>query len=184
MQPNWFFALPVPAHPWLAEVLRNLPSSCRPFAPDDLHMTLAFLGALPPNRVSSMVALLEKIEAPAFEISLGPILALPSPIRLSALSFSVRSGHDCAAALIAAHRDGLLAAAGAKPDGRPPLPHITVARPGRRFGQEGQAAALAWAAACEPPPTTIAITSVGLYTWSEDRQDRQFRIVAQRPLSG
>lgn len=182
MQPNWFFALPVPANPWLDAVLRDLPESCRAFAPDDVHMTLAFLGALAPNRVTHMLALLEKIEAPAFEISLGPLLALPNPKRPSALSFSVRSGHEQAVALIAAHRDGLLAAAGAAPDGRPPLPHITIARPSRKYGHEGQRAALAWADTCVPPTGTIAITSVALYTWSEDRKDRQFRIVGQKTL--
>lgn len=183
MQPNWFFALPVPAHTWLDGVLRDLPASCRPFAPEDLHMTVAFLGALAPPRVAAMVAALEQIEAQAFRIQLGQLLALPSPKRPSALSFAVAAGHDEAAAIIAAHRDHLLAAAGAAPDTRPPLPHITIARPSRSSGPEGLREAVAWAQRCPAPAAAIVLERIALYTWSEDRKLRQFRIVAEKALT-
>ncbi len=183
MQPNWFFALPVPAETWLHTVLHDLPEACRAFAPEDVHMTVAFLGALPPQRVAAMVAALDQIQANAFTIHLGEVLALPNPKRPSALSFAVTTGQAQAAAMIANHRDHLLAAAGAAPDRRPPLPHITVARPSRGSGPQGLHEALAWAKRCPAPPQAIAIERIALYTWSEDRRTRQFRIVAEKRLA-
>lgn len=181
MQPNWFFALPV-TMPFLPQILRGMPESCRGFAVEDLHMTLAFLGPLAPTKVAAMVELLETIEGAPFQISLGELLALPTAKRPSAFAFGLNQGRDEAVALMERNRDALLAAAGARPDARPALPHITVARPMRSYGAQGIRQALSWSQTLIPPSDTLIVDRVALYTWAEDRRVQQFQRVAEQPL--
>jgi len=179
MKPNWFVAVPVPA-PWLSNLLRSAPEQCRGFRPEDVHMTIAFLGAMDPALQSVLVPILERVRVQPFGIKLGKLLALPSPKKVSALSLEVCDGRDTACELISQLRDPLIKAAGARADNRPPLPHITVARPIRKFKNEGQKAALAWVARQAALEETVRLDRIAIYTWSEDRSVRQFRVVYER----
>lgn len=183
MMPNWFVAAPVPAASWLPGALQDLPPECRGFQPEDVHMTIAFFGAMPPERRPVVLAVLAAIREQPISIALGPLLALPSPRRVSALSFAVAEGDQAARDLIARHRDGLIAAAGARPDDRPPLAHITVARPIRKHGERGRRAALAWARQVAAPKASMVLDRLALYTWAEDRPVRQFQITDTFPFS-
>lgn len=182
MKPNWFAALPVSAHGWLPHVLRNLPSSCRAFHADDMHMTVAFFGAMPDSRVADIVAILDQIRAASIPLRLGPLLTLPTPKRVSAFSFSVAEGRERAASLIGRWRGPLLEAARARPDHRPPLPHLTVARLSRKASGPERAAALEWARKAKPPGDWLMLDHIALYTWADDRRSRQFKRVHQRKL--
>ncbi len=182
MKPNWFVAAPIPAASWLPSALAELPPECRGFDPRDVHMTVAFLGAMDPSRQAAVTAAMDRVSAEPFAIVLGELLALPSPKRLSALSFSVAEGEPAAKALIGQWRGDLIAAAGARPDPRPPLAHITVARPIRKYGPRGQRAGLDWARAVAPPKQRLVVDRLALYTWADDRRARQFKVVHERPL--
>ncbi len=180
--PNWFVAIPVRAEallqPWATEV----PPGLRLFHPADLHLTVAFLGSMRPESADAVVAQMRAVRFAAFDLVPGQLLGLPSAAHITALSLAIAEGHSQAVALMAAWRGVFWEVAGATPDLRPPLPHITVARLDRRSGQVGQAAAqqlLAAAAAC---PIPLRATSLALYTWANDRQQQQFRIVAEVPL--
>ncbi len=175
--PNWFAALPVPAHAWLPRVLRELPSSCRGFDPDDVHMTVAFFGAMRESLVADVIETLDGVSDAPIPVRLGRLLALPKPRRPSAFSFSIAEGGEPAANLIGTWRDSLLAVARARPDHRPPLPHITVARPPRRASAEARSESLAWARNTEPPPDLLVLDRIALYTWADNRRIRQFKIV-------
>jgi 2'-5' RNA ligase len=44
--PNWFIALPVSPLGWFERLVPPPPAGFRAFHPDDLHLTIAFLGAV------------------------------------------------------------------------------------------------------------------------------------------
>lgn len=182
MKANWFIAFPVPGF-WLPQILQHLPESCRPFHPSDLHMTVAFLGALEPNAVLRVERELEETEAFGFEYRLGSLLTLPSNKRVSALSFSLREGKEEAATRMAALRDGFYKAAGQEPDPRPPLPHITVARPKYQARKGDLTEVFQWVQTTSPPDILLAVDELALYTWSDQRPRIQFKTTARKQLS-
>ena len=182
MRPNWFVAVPVPAEDWLSDVLADMPRECRGFVPGDVHMTVAFLGAMDPQRADAVIETMKSLNSGPMTIKLGSLLALPAPKRVSALSFGVSEGKDRAKSLIGQCRSPLIETAGARPDHRPPLAHITIARPLRKAGAEGRRIALDWAQRVQPPDLTINLTELALYTWAEDRRVRQFQVVYRQDL--
>ncbi|MEL6348055.1 MAG: hypothetical protein AAFV53_33415, partial [Myxococcota bacterium] len=74
--------------------------------------------------------------------------------------------------------------AGARPVERPPLPHVTVARPPRRADRDVRAAGRAWLDAQPPIDAWVRFERIALYTWNVDRRTRLFQIVAERRLDG
>jgi hypothetical protein len=52
----------------------------------------------------------------------------------------------------------------------------------RRATDEARAAGLVWAAALELRAVRARLDRIALYTWSENRRERLFRIVAERRL--
>ncbi len=150
---NWFIALPVEDAEW-RRALRKEGPDARWTHPADLHLTLAFLGAVGEQ------------SAHAAWDALG---ALPPPPRAAQLGRLKRFGRALAAEVEApelvewmgAHREALLAAAGAKPDPRAPRPHLSVARP--RRGE----ALFRWAAGYELPRVALDLAPPALFTRSD-----------------
>ena len=180
MKPNWFVGIPIPANSWLDGILSGLPPNCRGFHPDDLHMTLAFFGNLEAAKTQTIIEAVNQIQTKPFKITLGRLRPLPSEKKFSALSFEVDTGFMQAKSLIATWRDPLIQLAGARPDFREPLPHITIARPLRKAGREDRKNTMAWARNLVPPGNLLPVDRVALYTWSEDRRTRQFKKVAEK----
>ena len=176
---NWFVGLPVDTGRWLAPLVRTAPATVRVFHPEDVHMTVAFLGAVPQDAAERAWATLQGSRSSPIELSLGGLRPMGNPRRPSALS-----GNDCVAALIATLRAPACAAAGARPDDRPPLPHITVARPSRSASPAELRTAVEWAEAQRPVGAKVLLDRLALFTWAADRRERQFRVVAQQPLAG
>ncbi|WP_448518169.1 2'-5' RNA ligase family protein [Rhodoflexus sp.] len=179
--PNWFVALPVrPTEHLLEALAETAPPQVRLFAPDDTHLTIAFMGAMPKERVQDVLNIMEEIDFDPFTIRLAKLIPLPSPKHTSALSYTVGTGNEIVVALIKQWRDLLLSAGGAAPDKRPPLPHLTIGRPLRKFGNHAQEIGRQWAAQLPTIAFEAKIESVALYTWSDDRRYNQFKIVAER----
>lgn len=169
MSANWFIAFRVHA-PSLD--LEAPASGVRLFDREDLHATIAFLGGIDEQRARAAWEAAAVSLAPR-AITLGRVV----PLGASALSAIVDDA-DIAAAIGAA-RDEMHRAAGTPPDTRPPLPHVTVARVGRRADRE---AAVAWASRLHLETVAARIDDVALYTWAEDRKARLFRVVESRLL--
>ncbi len=184
MRANWFIGLPVDAGRWLTPLVRTAPAHVRLFHPDDVHMTVAFLGAVGPEAAERAWATVLGYQSSPIELSLGGLRAMGNPRRPSALSVLVESGNDRVAALIAALRGPACAAADARPDDRPPLPHITIARPARDASADERRAAVEWARAQPPVNAKVVLDRLVLFTWATDRRERQFRVVHQQLLSG
>lgn len=169
---NVFAAIPVTLPPAVLAVLRARFAADAPlrwFAPEDLHLTVAFLGRLPAERLGAVAAVLPQLPRPDFAVRLGGLLCLPSPQRCSALAL------------------GLQDDAGLEPDPRESLPHLTFARPDRRRLAAGSGAkdwAVLFSRASTPlPDTVIRLDRLALYGWAEDRTRRQFRMLTDGDLN-
>jgi len=184
MRPNWFFGFPIDGA-FLLDI-PPLPKSFRRFHPDDVHMTLAFLGGCGEEAAMRALAALDErlASAPisAMDVSLGEVVAMGSPRRYTALSALLAAGREEAAACVTAYRDVLTETASGRRDERPAKPHVTVARPRRRATDADRKAGLVWAATVDLHAVTATLDRIALYTWSEKRVDQMFRIVAERRL--
>lgn len=104
----------------------------------------------------------------------------------SALSAVIEEGAEAGggpvSALIGGMRDRLLESAGARPDRRPPRPHVTLARISRRARPEERRAALAWAASVDLNAPEALLDRLALYTWGLDRHRSLFQIVDEFAL--
>jgi 2'-5' RNA ligase len=183
MRPNWFVGLPVPARAWF-EALPPPPSQVRVFAATDLHVTVAFLGGVDEGAAHRAFVLATRWPTGPIDVRLGRLRALGNRRRPSALSATFAEGAELVASGISAVRDPMLAAAGARPDRRPPLPHVTLARIARGASASERRAALAWAEALELRAPRLLLDRIALYTWAADRRERLFDVVAETPLEG
>lgn len=181
--PNWFVALPVVAGDWFAPLVADAPTSLRLFHPDDLHLTVAFLGSCGEERARGAFSLADDVHASPFEVRLETLKPMGNPRRPSALSLTVSRGHAEAVAIMRALRDDMLTLCDAPPETRAPVPHITVARPRRNARGDERRAALDWAAGKAAVGATLTIDAIALYTRSEEPGDRQYRTVVHCPLS-
>jgi 2'-5' RNA ligase len=181
--PNWFIGLPLSGAHWFAEAISDAPPSVRTFHPEDLHMTIAFLGDCGAEAaLASWKTLALPHDAQSLTIGLAGIEPLGNPQRPSALSVVLKEGKTAAVTLIAILREPLQRAAAAPLDQRPPLPHITVARPARNADAAQRRAALNWAKTKPAIDFSLTLTHIALYTWTKQRTVRQFRIVKERLL--
>ena len=180
MRPNWFIGLPVPAADWLLETLSNAPEGLRCFQPADLHITLAFLGTVDSELAHSAWSAAEKRAMDPTFIVPGKVRPFGAKKRPSALSFVLEAGHDEIAAYMERNRTAILRGAGRPPDKRPPRPHLTIARIPRRADDKLREAALNWAESVETPGLGITLDRMALYSWADDRTERQFKIVEQK----
>jgi 2'-5' RNA ligase len=184
---NWFIAFPVPDDEgWLDARVGPPPNRVRRFHPADLHATLAFLGPVEESAARRAFELARGLSSlpPPLRIGLSRVVGMGPPGRWSALSALLAAGRPELEDAIAAGREPILSAAGAPSDRRPPLPHVTVARLARRVGPGERRAAERWAETLDLSPVVTTVDALALYTWSEDRTDRLFRIVDRAPLPG
>ena len=181
MRANWFVALPVPAADWFAR-LAPPPLGVRLFHPDDLHLTVAFLGAVDEAAARRAFAPASSIALPATEITLGDVVPMGSPRHASALSALLVEGEEAVAAAIGGVRDGACDAAGVPRDARAVLPHLTVARLGRRLPPSERTAGLRWARALALGRPRLVVSQLALFTWSTDRRARLFQTIETMAL--
>ena len=182
MTPNWFIALPVPCDGWLEPALESSPEFVRRFRPDDVHLTIAFLGACSESEAFRAWDAARAIRIEPFVAELTQLQPFGKRVSPSAFSATLGDGREIASTIIAKHREAILAAAALPPDSRPPRPHVTIARPPRRASKRQREEAKDWAASVRLN-ARVNIDTIALYTWSELRPRRQFDIVDQRPLN-
>jgi RNA 2',3'-cyclic 3'-phosphodiesterase len=174
--PNWFVAVPVPAEGWFEQMVTAPPEGVRRFHPEDIHMTVAFLGGVSEQDARAGWQALSW-PVGAVTASLGAVIPMGAPHRYSALSIELIDGREELEKAIAACRDAICDAAGARRENRPAKAHITVARPNRRAGEAEREAGLRWAKRLDLKKQVVTLDSVALYTWADDRKTRQFKIV-------
>ena len=184
MKPNWFIALPVPAGPWYEATLdaTPLPPRVRTFSPDDLHLTVAFLGSVEEEAAHRAFALHTLWQEGPLSATLGNLEPMGPPRRFSALSVLLNDGRQLVEQGMQACCNPMRLAAGIKPEKRAALAHMTVARPQRRASASEREAALEWGRALRFRDIGITLSEMALYTWSQDRKTSLFRIAERVAL--
>jgi 2'-5' RNA ligase len=184
VRPNWFFAFPIDGR-FVLE-LPEPPTALRRFHPDDVHLTLAFLGGCGEAAAERALGVLDErlrtAPPPPFDVTLAEVVPMGSAQRYTALSALLGQGRGEVAACLT-ELGGLLceAALGRRPT-RAAKPHVTVARPRRRATDADRAQGLAWAKKLELGGVRPRLERISLYTWSDLRRDRLFKIVTERTL--
>jgi 2'-5' RNA ligase len=182
--PNWFVAFPIDAGDWFAR-LPSPPPGTRCFAPEDLHLTIAFLGAVDASRAHAAFAALGREASPACDLVRGrvvPMGASRRPSALSALAELADPADGSLAARLVPVRDAILEAAALPGEGRDPLPHVTLARVTRRARAAERRAALDWVRSCDLRSAIVRVDRVALYTRAADRTARLFDRADEREL--
>jgi RNA 2',3'-cyclic 3'-phosphodiesterase len=184
-RPNWFLAFPIDGS-FLASVPAP-PPGFRLFPPEDVHLTLVFLGgcgeAVAERAFQAFDELLSNAPRGAIPVSLGEVVPMGGSRRdYTALSALLARGRAETVAFTLALRDGITDAAGLRRQARPPKPHVTLGRPKRSGKEEHRQAGLGWAAGLELGGVERTLDRVALYTWAEPRRERLFRIVAERSV--
>lgn len=179
--PNWFIALPVAAGAWYDAKVPAPPPGLRRFDPADLHLTVAFLGAVDEGVARRAWSGLPALGGP-WAVRLGAARAMGNPRRYSALAAVLAEGAAPVEEAMSRGGAAALVAAGLAPDPRPVLAHLTLARPTRRATEAERAAGLDWARGLGGLDVPLVLDRVALYTWSEARAERLFRIVEERRL--
>jgi len=172
---NWFIALAAPSDAWFSSIAAP-PSGVRMFVASDLHITVAFLGPVGQLRAEAAFAIAPRWPTGPFDITLGAVEPMGNPRRPGALSVRVVEGAEALSRTIADVRELMWERAGARRDDRPPLPHVTIARPRRSAGGSERAAAIAWARSIQLGAPRITLFELVLYTHAEDRSERLFRL--------
>ena len=167
--------------------LPPLPPSFRLFHPEDVHLTLSFLGGCGQDAAERALTALDdalrREPRPSLDVSLGEVVPMGPKREYSALSALLERGRAATTEHIAGLRDVVSEAALGRREQRAPKPHVTIAKPRSRVTAAGREAGLAWASALDLRAIDARLDRVALYTWSEgNRQERLFRIVAQVPL--
>ena len=158
--------------------LRPAPLRVRVFSGADRHITLGFLGSVQESDARKAWARIEDFGSfRRVDGTFSAVQPLGHPRKPSALSALVDEGRHVLSEMIAEARGPLLIAGGAPEDSRPPLPHMTLARIQRRANAAERQEALRWAREIDLRGVTFSTSSVALYTWAEDRQERLFQIV-------
>jgi len=184
-RPNWFFAFPLDGA-FVLE-LPALPSNFRRFHPEDVHLTLAFLGGCGQEAAERALSALDRRLASepigSMAISLGEVVPMGGSRRnYSALSALLDRGRAEASACIAVWRDLLTQTASNRTEKRPPKPHVSLARPSSRVTDADREAGLAWAGSLQLQSVHARLDRIALYTWNDARRERLFKIVAERRL--
>ncbi len=110
----------------LVEIQRDLPGKLKLVEPENIHVTLKFLGEVPETRAAEVQGALKGLEVPAFEAEAKGVGVFPSPGNPRVLWAGVDRG---AAEFVALSReaDRLLAPLGFPREKRF-VPHTTLAR--------------------------------------------------------
>jgi RNA 2',3'-cyclic 3'-phosphodiesterase len=185
MSPNWFIGLRISV-PGLRERLGAGPPGVRLIHPDDLHLTLAFLGEVDEAKARAAWAERHRLAplGPSQRVSFGAVVGLGNPRRPSALSAHLREGEAELRDAIARVRDAMADAAGAPREQRPPLPHVTIARVQRSASSREHGSAIAWARGLNLRSFEALVERVALYTASSGGSERQYREIEEDDLPG
>jgi len=178
--PNWFIALPIDARELPASELDALPPGTRRFHPADLHVTVAFLGAVGRDVALRAWETTEWSRQPAMQAHVGARAALGPRRRPSAYGLELDDAEGHLRAFVEHWRDRLLAVAGRPGEQRPVRPHVTLGRP--RRGRGDTIRVRAWLAA-SPPPTAVTLDRVALYTRADPPAEHRFAVHRESRLA-
>lgn len=165
--------------------LRDIPDASRArwVDTDALHLTLRFLGATAPERVTDLDPSLRRVaaEARAFEVRLERAGAFPSQGRPRVLWVGIDEGAVELASL-AERVNAFLDQLGWPPEPRPFKPHLTVARTDAVPHRAGAALADALIGRADRWATTFRADRLTLYRSHLGRGPARYESLVEAPL--
>jgi 2'-5' RNA ligase len=179
---NWFIALPVAPGRWFDAI--EPPPLVRKFGAKDLHLTVAFLGPVTGEAAAHAFEAAAHFPLAPLPVRLGGLAALGARARPSAFSALLTQGREEVERAIGTARGEMFARAKARPERRPPLAHVTLARPKRNIAEPALREAIRWAEQLQLDAPAIQLDAIALYTWSDERERALFRIERSLPLHG
>ena len=177
MNENWFVGIPITEATWFDERFDAPASDLWRVNPHDLHLSVAFLGAVGEEQARAAFRHTGRWKRGPIEASLGAIVPLGKSSKYGALVGLLSDGNSQAIQLIKTLRPHMLREAGVSPQEGEPLPHITVMRAKRRAPRVQRQAGLEWARQLDLTGVPLVLRKMALYTWREDRSVRRYRRV-------
>lgn len=149
--------------------------------PDDLHLTLAFLGEVPQGRTAQVAAIVARIarsQAP-IDLEVAGVGAFPRASQARVVWLGVRAGHEALARL--AHELGVaLRDTGFEIPEAEWTGHITLLRVRERGGLDVRAAL----AACTPFSVTLRAREICLMESRPAEPPPHYRVIFRAPITG
>ena len=175
MRPNWFIAFPIKAPEELLERLDPCHTHINAFAPQDLHITASFLGAVSENTARESWTHACSIRPKVLTCKTGDPVLLGPKERPWAVCASIVDQQVIST--ITSLRNPCRKHIGLSPETRPVVAHCTVGAIERDLSSAQRQSAEQWARSLQTSGLVRTLDTVALYTWSEDRERSQFRIV-------
>lgn len=133
--------------PLTDELASRLQSKVRWTRPGNWHLTLKFLGEVDDSRVDDIIAALNELEFPAFDIRPGGYDCFPNIKWPRVIWMAIRKGaHPCGA--LAGAIDSAMAELGFKPESKSFKSHLTLGRV-KKHGRDD------WASCLRPASQTV-----------------------------
>ena len=161
---------------WGAQAAQRTGGALRAVPPENLHLTLAFLGAREAAQAEAIGSLVTATAGAACSLSLGAPLWLP-PRRPGVLTVEVDDHTGALTTLHASLVDALHAGAAFTPEARPFRPHLTVARVRRGHRIRPRDIDLP-----QPPSAHFQATTLTLYRSHTSPQGARYESLARRTL--
>ena len=102
--------------------------------PENIHITLRFLGEIPPVMVDSVIKMMDKIDFEPFNVKISGVGAFPNPRRPSVIWAGIDEGVKELKQIFKQIESGLMEL-GFKPEPKGFSPHLTIARVRRGFNR-------------------------------------------------
>ncbi len=178
---NYFVAFVLDDYPELLPSL--VPTSLRLFNKQDLHCTIAFLGAMEARLIPEVCAVALRIQSSTISCRVRGLRLLPNAEHFSAVSWDFTEGAHEIQTIQRRWRDELCDAAHAPRDQREPLAHCTIGRPKAHLNRTEKHRIAAWAAEQHAPERELIIRSLALYTKAEPGSGQLFQKLEEWTLS-
>lgn len=182
--PSSFLGFVVDVGEWHASITRALPERVRALHPEDVHVTLAFLSGVAPERARAAWEAARALPIEPMTVRLSRMIPMGPAQGWTALSATIGVGSEVVASAMLAVRDRATDAAGAWRETRPPLPHVTLARLHAKATDAQRGAARAWADSLVLDEIELRLSEIALYTGRRERPRGQpaYEIVERAPL--
>lgn len=180
MPTRLFIAIDLPEHVQrrLGRLLPEPADGVKPVRPEQLHLTLHFVGDVADEATAGLATSLVAIHQPGFAIDLAGGGCFPAPRRPNVLWIGVEASPPLDA-LHAAVAE-VIAEAGLSLETRPFMPHITLARVSRRLPAGWVDRFLAAAAGFSAPE--IPVTTFTLYASERTNNGAVHTVLKRYPL--